>query len=163
MGALTDEVVLITGGASGLGRAIVDRFLEEGAIVAVLDRRPEQLADLAAANPDRLIVAAGDVRDIADNQRAVATCVDRFEKLEEAAPAPVITAALFARFRSRRDKTFGEKMLSATRFGFGGHIEGAKPIDPEPKPEPAAPPPQRHAAEVALQVFTPRPPAGGRG
>jgi 6-phosphogluconate dehydrogenase len=67
--------------------------------------------------------------------------------LEEAAPAPVITAALFARFRSRKDKTFGEKMLSAMRFGFGGHIEGAEPIDPEPKPAPAAGPLQRHAAE----------------
>jgi 6-phosphogluconate dehydrogenase len=65
--------------------------------------------------------------------------------LEEAAPAPVITAALFARFRSRRDKTFGEKMLSAMRFGFGGHIEGAEPIDPEPKPEPVVR--ERHAAE----------------
>jgi 6-phosphogluconate dehydrogenase len=59
----------------------------------------------------------------------------------------VITAALFARFRSRRDETFGEKMLSAMRFGFGGHIEGAEPIDPEPKPEPAGHPTHRHAAE----------------
>jgi 6-phosphogluconate dehydrogenase len=54
--------------------------------------------------------------------------------VEEAVPATVITAALFARFRSRRDQTFSEKMLSAMRFGFGGHIEGAEPIDPAPKP-----------------------------
>jgi 6-phosphogluconate dehydrogenase len=53
--------------------------------------------------------------------------------LEEAVPADVITAALYARFRSRRDHTFAEKMLSAMRFGFGGHIEGQEPIDPEPK------------------------------
>ena len=53
--------------------------------------------------------------------------------IEEAVPANVITAALFARFRSRREQTFSEKILSAMRFGFGGHIEGAEPIDPAPK------------------------------
>jgi glucose-6-phosphate 1-dehydrogenase len=33
------------------------------------------------------------------------------------------------------EHTFGEKMLSAMRFGFGGHVEGNEPIDPEPKSE----------------------------
>jgi 6-phosphogluconate dehydrogenase len=46
--------------------------------------------------------------------------------LEEAVPADVLAAALFARFRSREAHTFGEKLLSAMRFGFGGHVE-AKP------------------------------------
>ena len=82
MGALNDEVVLITGGASGLGRAIVDRFLEEGARLAVLDRTPDRLAELAGANPDRVLVLAGDVRDIGDNLRAVEACVARFGKLD---------------------------------------------------------------------------------
>jgi 6-phosphogluconate dehydrogenase len=52
--------------------------------------------------------------------------------VEEAVPADVITAALYARFRSRRGQTFSEKMLSAMRFGFGGHVEGQEPIDPQP-------------------------------
>jgi 6-phosphogluconate dehydrogenase len=43
--------------------------------------------------------------------------------LEEAVPADVLTAALYARFRSRRDHTFAEKLLSAMRQKFGGHIE----------------------------------------
>ena len=43
--------------------------------------------------------------------------------IEQGAPAEVLTAALFARFRSRQDHTFGEKLLSAMRLGFGGHIE----------------------------------------
>ncbi len=38
-------------------------------------------------------------------------------------PVNVLTASLFARFRSREGHTFGEKMLSAMRFGFGGHVE----------------------------------------
>ena len=60
--------------------------------------------------------------------------------LEEAVPADVLTSALYARFRSRQEHTFGEKMLSAMRFGFGGHVEGQEAIDPE---QPAA----RTAAE----------------
>jgi 6-phosphogluconate dehydrogenase len=52
--------------------------------------------------------------------------------IEEAVPADVLTTALYARFRSRQEHTFGEKVLSAMRFGFGGHIEGKEPIDPQP-------------------------------
>lgn len=44
--------------------------------------------------------------------------------LEEAVPADVLATALFARFRSRGANTFGDKLLSAMRFGFGGHVEG---------------------------------------
>ncbi len=44
--------------------------------------------------------------------------------IEEAVPANVLSAALYARFRSRQEHTFGERMLSAMRFGFGGHVEG---------------------------------------
>ena len=43
--------------------------------------------------------------------------------MEEKVPANVLTAALFARYRSRVDTTFGDKLLSAMRFGFGGHVE----------------------------------------
>jgi 6-phosphogluconate dehydrogenase len=43
--------------------------------------------------------------------------------MEEKVPANVLTAALFARYRSRVDTTFGDKVLSAMRFGFGGHVE----------------------------------------
>ena len=43
--------------------------------------------------------------------------------IEEAVPAEVLSASLYARFRSRQTHTFGEKLLSAMRFGFGGHLE----------------------------------------
>ena len=46
--------------------------------------------------------------------------------IEEAVPAEVLTAALYARFRSRQDHTFAEKVLSAMRKGFGGHVEPGK-------------------------------------
>jgi 6-phosphogluconate dehydrogenase len=43
--------------------------------------------------------------------------------LEEAVPADVLSASLYARFRSRQDHTFAEKILSAMRKKFGGHVE----------------------------------------
>jgi len=46
--------------------------------------------------------------------------------IEEAVPAHVITAALFTRFRSRQEASFADKMLSAMRFQFGGHVEPGK-------------------------------------
>ncbi len=46
--------------------------------------------------------------------------------IEEAVPADVLAASLFVRFRSRQDHTFAEKVLSAMRLGFGGHVEAPK-------------------------------------
>ena len=43
--------------------------------------------------------------------------------MEEAVSCNVLTAALFARYRSRVDTTYGDKLLSAMRYGFGGHVE----------------------------------------
>jgi 6-phosphogluconate dehydrogenase len=50
--------------------------------------------------------------------------------IEEAVPADVLTASLYARFRTRMELHFGDKMLSAMRFGFGGHLEGKSPMVP---------------------------------
>ena len=46
--------------------------------------------------------------------------------IEEAVPAEVLSASLYARFRSRQEHTFAEKMLSAMRKQFGGHVEPPK-------------------------------------
>ena len=43
--------------------------------------------------------------------------------IEEAVPAEVLSASLYTRFRSRQEHTFAEKLLSAMRFKFGGHVE----------------------------------------
>ena len=48
--------------------------------------------------------------------------------IEEAVPAEVLTAALYTRFRSREDHSFAEKMLSAMRQKFGGHVEPKAPV-----------------------------------
>jgi 6-phosphogluconate dehydrogenase len=43
------------------------------------------------------------------------------DAIEKAVPAPTITAALFARFRSRRANSFADRLLAALRNQFGGH------------------------------------------
>jgi 6-phosphogluconate dehydrogenase len=45
--------------------------------------------------------------------------------IEEAVPANVLSAALYARFRSRESESFSDKLLSAMRHEFGGHTESA--------------------------------------
>src|SRR3984893_3822290 len=76
------------------------------------------LGAAALAKDPQLKDFSGYVQDSGEGRWTVEAAV------EEAVPAEVITSALFARFRSRQEHTFGEKMLSAMRFGFGGHVEG---------------------------------------
>ena len=60
---------------------------------------------------------SGVVQDSGEGRWTILTAI------EEAVPADVLSTALFARFRSRQDHTFGEKVLSAMRYKFGGHVE----------------------------------------
>ncbi len=53
--------------------------------------------------------------------------------MAESVPAEVLTSALYTRYRSRRDHTFAEKMLSAMRAGFGGHAEPTNKAGPPSK------------------------------
>jgi cis-2,3-dihydrobiphenyl-2,3-diol dehydrogenase len=82
MGWLEGKVALVTGGASGLGRAIVERFVEEGASVAILDRARERSEALAAQLGPRAAAVVGDVTVLPDNQRAVSETVKRFGRLD---------------------------------------------------------------------------------
>jgi cis-2,3-dihydrobiphenyl-2,3-diol dehydrogenase len=82
VGWLENKVALVTGGASGLGRAIVERFIDEGANVAVLDRARERSAELAQRLGDRVAAVVGEVTVLADNQRAVAETIRRFGRLD---------------------------------------------------------------------------------
>ena len=79
---LDDVSAMVTGGASGLGRAVTERFVAEGARVVVLDRSEARLAELAAQYPSRVLGVAGDVRDLAANKRAVADAVTAFGRLD---------------------------------------------------------------------------------
>jgi NAD(P)-dependent dehydrogenase (short-subunit alcohol dehydrogenase family) len=77
MKGLKDKRVLITGGASGIGRATVQRFLQEGATVAVFDRDEAGLNDLRSELPP---LAAAILVDVSDHQ-AVAQAFDRLDQV----------------------------------------------------------------------------------
>lgn len=81
MGWLDNEVALVTGGGSGLGRAVAERFVEEGASVGVMDIDRERLDDLEDSLGDDVVTIEGDVTDLSDNERAVAETVDAFGSL----------------------------------------------------------------------------------
>ena len=82
MRGLDGRVVLVTGGGSGVGRAIVDRFLDEGARIVVLERDPDKVAALEAIGSEALVAVTGDVTTYADNERAVAAALDTFGRLD---------------------------------------------------------------------------------
>ncbi len=75
------------------------------------------LSAIALAKEPDLASFTGSVADSGEGRWTINAAI------EEAVPANVLSAALFARFRSREESTFGEKLLSAMRFGFGGHVE----------------------------------------
>jgi 6-phosphogluconate dehydrogenase len=78
------------------------------------------LLDLSAAGlakSPKLDNYSGEVSDSGEGRWTIEAAI------EEAVPANVLSASLYARFRSRQDHTFGERLLSAMRFGFGGHVE----------------------------------------
>jgi cis-2,3-dihydrobiphenyl-2,3-diol dehydrogenase/cis-1,2-dihydrobenzene-1,2-diol dehydrogenase len=79
---MKDQVALVTGGGSGLGKAIVERFVKEGARVAILDRSHERIEEVVSAHQGAVVGVAGDVRSMDDNKNAVAECVKAFGKLD---------------------------------------------------------------------------------
>jgi len=75
------------------------------------------LSGMALLEDSTLSKYTGFVQDSGEGRWTIMTAI------EEAVPADVLSAALYARFRSRQEHTFAEKVLSAMRYKFGGHVE----------------------------------------
>ncbi|WP_246212200.1 SDR family NAD(P)-dependent oxidoreductase [Streptomyces abyssomicinicus] len=122
-GWLRGDTALITGGASGLGRAVALRYLAEGANVVLLDRDADRLKEVEeAAGPvyaDRILTTTGDVRSPDDLHAAVAAAVDRFGKLDVLVP----NAGIWDYHRSvtRLD---GHALATAFDEIFGVNVKG---------------------------------------
>ncbi len=79
---LQDKRVIITGGSTGIGAAVAQRFLAEGARVAVWCRNPQNARAIAAELPELALVAAVDVADADGVDRAFAQSVSRLGGLD---------------------------------------------------------------------------------
>jgi 6-phosphogluconate dehydrogenase len=77
----------------------------------LLDLVADSLAETPALEP-----YSAQVMDSGEGRWTVESAID------QRTPAPVLTAALFERFRSRQDERFGDRLLSAMRYKFGGHV-----------------------------------------
>jgi 6-phosphogluconate dehydrogenase len=126
MQAYAEGFDLLAGRASA-GLPEGERFSFDLADVAEVWRRGSvvsswllDLASAALAEDASLSGFTGSVEDSGEGRWTLEAAI------EEAVPANVLAASLFARFRSRRDHTFGEKLLSAMRFKFGGHVEPSR-------------------------------------
>ena len=75
------------------------------------------LSAMAFAEDPNLTSFAGAVEDSGEGRWTIDAAV------EEAVPANVLAASLFERFRSREEHSFGDRLLSAMRYKFGGHVE----------------------------------------
>ena len=127
---LDGQVALVMGGGSGIGQAIVKRFVAEGARVAVMDRVLARAEKLQAELGKSAIAIGGDVARLADNKRAVAETVRAFGRLD----IFVGNAGVFDKYVLLAE--FPEEQLSAAYdelFGVNvkGCILGAKAALPE--------------------------------
>jgi len=130
MGWLDGQVALITGGGSGIGRAVVSRYIDEGARVAVMDRVASRTDELKGEYGDKVLPIAGDVAQLADNKRAVAATVAAFGRLD----IFVGNAGVFDVYATIAD--FPEDQLSAAfdelfAVNVKGVLFGAKAALPE--------------------------------
>lgn len=80
MAILDGQVALLVGAGGGIGRAVLERYLDEGARVVAVDRDASRLADLG--DRDGLEVVATEVSDWDGSQRAVARALERFGQLD---------------------------------------------------------------------------------
>lgn len=96
MGWLDGKVALITGGASGMGLALVQRFVAEGARIVAVDRSAERLAELNRTYKSNTVTTCqADISGLKGNQIAVSHALDAFGKLDTF----IANAGVFDNFR----------------------------------------------------------------
>ena len=82
MAALADEVIVVTGASRGLGRAMAERFSDEGARVVLTARDEERMDEIATDLPGESLVVPADVRDADAVERVVARTIEEFDRVD---------------------------------------------------------------------------------
>lgn len=125
MGWLDGYVTIVTGGGAGIGRAVVRRFVEEGAKVGVLERFPERVDELNKELGENGIAVQGSSSQLEDNDKVVAETVKAFGKLD----VFVGNAAIFDNMTTLVDlprETINQAFDELFAVNVKGYLLGAK-------------------------------------
>jgi NAD(P)-dependent dehydrogenase (short-subunit alcohol dehydrogenase family) len=127
---LKDKVVIITGGASGIGEAVTRRFIQEGAKVGIIGRSKEKLAKMKEEFGENILTYQGDVSKYEDNELVVKATVKQFGKLDVfIANAGVFDG--FAKFADVTPDALSEAYDYLLNINLKGSFFGVKAALPE--------------------------------
>ena len=120
-GWLADTVALITGGGSGIGAAVAQRFVQEGANVALFDRDPDKMTAVAdtIGETARVCWSAGDVRSTEDLHRAVEQTLASFGRLDT-----LVANAGIWDYQRQLTQLSGEQLSTAFDELFSVNVKG---------------------------------------
>jgi NAD(P)-dependent dehydrogenase (short-subunit alcohol dehydrogenase family) len=129
-GWLEGRTALVTGGGSGIGRAVVDRFVREGAQVGVLEISADRVSRLAEDHGRSVVAVQGDVTKLEDNIRAVKETVAAFDKLDVFVGNSGIMDG-FTPLAALSDDAIEEVFDSVFAVNVKGYLLGARAALPE--------------------------------
>ncbi|WHY31994.1 SDR family NAD(P)-dependent oxidoreductase [Cytobacillus firmus] len=125
MALLSGKSVYLTGGASGIGRAVTESFIQEGAFVTVLDKSAAGLEQLKKEFGDRVLCIEGDVTEYEDHIHAVEAAVEAAGKLDVfVANAGVFDG--FAKFSEVTSEAMSDAYDLLFNINVKGYFNGAK-------------------------------------
>jgi NAD(P)-dependent dehydrogenase (short-subunit alcohol dehydrogenase family) len=132
MAQLSGKSIYLTGGASGIGRAVTEAFVKEGAVVTILDRSAAGLNELKLQYGEQVQCIEGDVTIYKDHVRAVETATKIYGKLDVfVANAGVFDG--FAKFETVTPESMSDAYDLLFNINVKGYFNGAKAVTEELK------------------------------
>lgn len=120
---LASRVVVVTGATSGIGKALTEQLIDEGANLVLTGRREGRLKELAAGR-ENVIYVAGDIADIETSQKVTRTAVERFGRVDS-----LVCAAGIGVYGDLLDNT-DEDIKNMVETNFTGTVHGVRAVLP---------------------------------